>query len=259
MLTANPLETANPALARATAGSRGAGAQIHWLLTVQTVVIILLSVNRLSSLTLGYVAPNEFLRWVDLHNMLTLPLISLIAFYLLKRHLEAMQAPAAAQRHVGLGMAFAIGVYLFGAGYGAHEVTNYLHVRFCSETATAGAAGNLCPIVIFNDDDFSHWVWFAGFVLINASLLLLQAAVGQNGQLRTPDVALLMLNGLVVGMGIFANLAFEVIGLDLYVVALLAGLSVFLLWRLGRRPLFIYYATAYGLGLVATALYKLAG
>lgn len=42
--------------------------KIHVLLTGQTIIIILISVNRLSTLTTGYVLPNEFLRWVDLHN-----------------------------------------------------------------------------------------------------------------------------------------------------------------------------------------------
>lgn len=34
--------------------------KMHILLGVQSLVIVLLSINRLSSLTTGYVAPNEF-------------------------------------------------------------------------------------------------------------------------------------------------------------------------------------------------------
>jgi len=44
--------------------------------------------------------------------------------------------------------------------------------------------------------------------------------------------------------------------LDLYVVAILAVLSLALFWRRGPQPLVIYYTTAYTLGLVATAIYK---
>ena len=36
-------------------------------------MVVLVSLNRLSALTLSYVAPNQFLRWVDLINMLPLP------------------------------------------------------------------------------------------------------------------------------------------------------------------------------------------
>ncbi len=231
---------------------RGLG-RIRALLAVQSVVVVLVAINRLSRLTLGYVAANEFLRWVDLHNMLTLPLISIVAFYLLKKTIEASGQPASPRAQVAVNLAFIAGIYLLGAGYGDHEVTNYLHARFCGR----GDASPLCRIVVFNDDEFSHWVFFAGFVLVNAALMLLQALFPHREALRGGDLALIALNGTLIGAGVFANLAFERIGLDLYVVALLALLALVLLRRLGRQPLLVYYATAYGLGLVATGLYKI--
>src|SRR5258708_3369651 len=82
---------------------RGVG-WVHIFLTIQSVVIVLLSINRLSTLTLGYVATNQFLRWVDLNNMLVLPLISLSAFYLLKKHLEYDNAAREGFWHRTLGL-----------------------------------------------------------------------------------------------------------------------------------------------------------
>jgi hypothetical protein len=225
--------------------------RIHALLAVQSVVVVLVSINRLSKLTLDYVAPNEFLRWVDLHNMLTLPLVSILAFYLLKKAIEEDGPPASARAHLAVNLAFIAGVYLLGAGYGDHEVTNYLHSRFCGSDS-----GPLCRIVAFNDDEFSHWVFFAGFVLVNAALMLLQALFPRREAMGGCDTALVAGNAVLIGAGIFANLAFERIGLDLYVVALLALVALVLLRRLGRQPLLVYYATAYGIGLVATGLYK---
>lgn len=227
--------------------------RIHFLLTIQTIIILLLSINRLSPLTVGYVAANEFLRWVDFNNMLTLPLISLVTFYYLKEALAAEATPERGVAYQFIGLVFVLGIYLFGAGYGAHEVTNYLHVRFCLQEPTS----DLCRIVIFNDDEFSHWVWFAGFVLINLTLLLTQALFHYQGLWRGRDPLLLVGNGLFVALGIFANLAFEEIGLDLYIVALLALLALGLWRRYGRQPLFLYYTTAYFVGLVATGIYKL--
>ncbi|MCI0394826.1 MAG: hypothetical protein L0332_08500 [Chloroflexi bacterium] len=225
---------------------------LHGLLGVQALVVILVSINRLGSWTLGYVAGNEFLRWVELNNMLILPLISLVAFYLLKKWLEYESPALNSRTHLALNLAFIIGVYLLGASYGDHEVTNYLHFRFCADDQ----AGDLCRIIIFNDDEFSHWVFFTGFVLVNAALLLFQRLFPWRAPVAGRDVALLIFNGLFIGAGIFANLAFEEIGLDLYVIVLLAVLSLGLLWRSGRQPLFIYYATAYTVGLVATVLYR---
>jgi hypothetical protein len=229
-------------------------ARTHALLSVQSIAVILVSINRLSSLAEGYVLPNQFLRWVDLNNMLVLPLISLVAFYLLKKHLE-YDGPAREGRwHRALGVVFVVGAYLLGAGYGDHEMTNYMHARFCPE----GDTSDLCRIVVFNDDEFSHWVFFSGFVLVNAVLLLLQVVFPHPGRLALRDVALLALNGLFIGLGIFANLAFEDIGLDLYIVALLAVLAVWVLRRRGAQPLPIYYSVAYCFGLAATGVYKLA-
>ncbi len=225
--------------------------RLHAILAVQSLVVILVSVNRLSTLTLGYVAPNQFLRWVDLINMLPLPLVSLAAFYLLKKRLEYDGPAREGRRHLILSLAFVVGIYLLGAGYGAHEVTNYLHARFCAD-----AAGDLCRIVAFNDDEFSHWVFFAGFVLVNAALLLIQDLFPAPAGPGRSDNLLLIANGVFIGFGVFANLAFEVIGLDLFIVALLALLAAFLFWRRGRQPLTIYYLTAYALGLVGTLLYK---
>lgn len=226
--------------------------RVHALLGVQTVVIILGSINRLGTLTLGYVAPNEFLRWVDFHNMLTLPLISLSAFYLLKKTLEYASPQREGRWHLALNLAFILGLYLLGASYGTHEVTNYLGYRFCR----AEAATDLCRIVIFNDDDFSHWVFFTGFVLVNTALMFLQVLFPHPTPLSKLDKILLAINACFIALGLFANLAFEVIGLDLYVVLLLAVVALGLLWRRGAQPLLIYYSVAYAVGLIATAAYK---
>lgn len=235
--------------------------RIHLYLTVQTVVVILGSLNRLGDWTQGYVAANEFLRWVDFNNMLLLPPISLIAFYLLKKHLEAGATTQHRCWHLAMNLLFVLGVYLLGSGYGNHEVTNYLHERFCSTNSMADSATSaLCRIVIFNDDEFSHWVFFGGFILINTAMMLIQVLFPELSPIRWRDGALLIGNSLFIALGIFANLAFETIGFDLYVVATLALLSLILLTRPNgsgfRQPLTIYYATAYTIGLVAAFLYK---
>lgn len=221
---------------------------IHLLLGVQSLVAILVSLNRLGSWTLGYVLPNEFLRWVDFNNMLVLPLISVVASYLLKKTLEYDSPQSDGRSHVPWNLVFIVGLYLLGASYGDHEITNYLHARFCA----TDTASDLCRIVIFNDDEFSHWVFFTGFVMVNLAILFIQKLFPHRARLTNTDVALLALNSLFLGAGVFANLGFEEIGLDLYVVALLALISLYLLWRGGRQPMFVYYTIAYWLGLVGS-------
>lgn len=224
--------------------------RIHTLLGVQSLVAILVSVNRLGTWTLGYVLPNEFLRWVDLNNMLVLPLISVVAFYLLKKTLEYVSPHREGKSQMAWNLVFIVGLYLLAASYGDHEVTNYLHQRFCETDTTS----DLCSIIIFNDDEFSHWIFFTGFVMVNASILFIQNVFPHRETITGTDLALLALNALFLGAGIFANLGFENIGLDLYVVALLALISVYLLWHRGKQPMFIYYTIAYWLGLVSSLI-----
>ena len=180
--------------------------------------------------------------------MLVLPLISLVAFYLLKKTIEYDSPAREGRAHIAWNLVFIVGLYLLGASYGDHEITNYLHVRFCLDDPTS----DLCRIVIFNDDEFSHWVFFTGFVMVNTALLFIQNVFPHREQLTSTDVGLLTFNALFLGAGILANLGFEEIGLDLYIIAFLTVLSTYLLWRHGKQPLFIYYTTAYWLGLIAS-------
>lgn len=223
--------------------------RIHALLGIQSLLAILVSVNRLGSWTLDYVLPNEFLRWVDLNNIL-ISLVSLVAVYLLKKSIEYNSPAREGRAHLAWNLVFIIGAYLTAASYGDHEVTNYLHARFCDPDP----GSDLCRIIIFNDDEFSHWLFFSGFIMVNAAILFLQNVFPHPGAVTGRDTALLLLNSLFLGAGVMANLGFEEIGLDLYVVALLAIVSAFLFWKRGRQPMFIYYTSAYWLGLVGSLL-----
>ncbi len=169
--------------------------RIHALLGIQSLVAILVSVNRLGTWTLGYVLPNEFLRWVDFNNMLVLPLISVVASYLLKKTIEYDSPQRESREHIAWNLIFIVGLYLLAASYGNHEVTNYLHQRFCA----TDTASDLCRIVIFNDDEFSHWVFFTGFVMVNAAILFLQSLFPHREQMTGTDFALLALNALFLG------------------------------------------------------------
>jgi hypothetical protein len=224
--------------------------RIHTLLGVQSLVAILVSINRLGTWTLGYILPNEFLRWVDFNNMLILPLISVVASYLLKKTIEYDSPQRESKVHIAWNLVFIVGLYLLAASYGDHEVTNYLHARFCETNTTS----DLCRILIFNDDEFSHWIFFTGFVMVNTAILFIQNGFPHREKITNADFTLLGLNAIFLGARILANLGFEEIGLDLYVVALLALISAYLLWRRGRQPMFIYYTIAYWLGMISSLI-----
>ena len=197
-------------------------------------------------------APNQFLRWVDLNNMV-LGLLAVLVYHFLVRYLDRRSASLSRTARGVLGVAFVVGAYLYAAGYGSHEVTNYIHVRFCPDTA-----GDLCRIIAFNDDQFSHLLFFAGFILLNVVVMLTQAISPDPGRPRVADTVLVIVNALFVAAGVVANLAFEEIGMDLFVVAAVAVFAVVLLLRQPRQLILRYYAVAFTLGLAITLVIKAA-
>ena len=88
--------------------------------------------------------------------------------------------------------------------------------------------------------------------MVNGALLFLQNVFPHREKLTGRDLGLLIFNALFLGAGILANLGFEEIGLDLYIIAILAILSAYLLWKRFRQPLFVYYTVAYWFGLIAS-------
>lgn len=247
-------------------GERASMGRVHLWLSAQSVVLMLASVNRLSNLTTGFVAANEFLRWVDLLNILVLPLASTLVLWLLWRELQRNPSRAGVTSRTVLELGFIAGLYLLAASYGTHEVTNYLNVRFCFnggsgvDTSIGPVAVRMCEIIAFNDDEFSHWVFFGGFSMVNAALMLQQAAHPFEARSGWRDLAFLAVNGGFIALALLANLAFEEIGLDLWVVVGLTIVALGLLRQFGRQPVLVYYSVAYGLGLGATvALRGLAG
>ena len=210
--------------------------RLHLLLAVQSLLLVLASVNRLWDATDVAILPHEALRLVDVLNLLVLAPASLLAFHLLLEHIGSTRA---------LRLAFVAATYLFAASYGMHEATDYLNARFCPGDDA------VCGIVGYQDDELSHSLFFAGFAGIAATLLAAQAAAPAI-LARARDRALVLANASVVAAAIVANLGFEEIGVDLFVVAGVALLAIVLWLRRGPRPVIVYYASAYTAGLFVT-------
>lgn len=232
--------------------------RIHLIFTGLTGVIILLSLNRLTPWTSGYLQPYEFLRFLDFNAMIPIPLLTVLLYYLILREVTRDHPFTKTKLYMWLFLAFITGVYLFGTSSGTHEVTNYLNTRFCDR---GRIDSSLCHIIIYNDDVFSHYVYYSGLVLMNVVLLLTQYHISFKTPMRSRDVAGVTANALFIALGIFANLAFEVIGIDLWVFAMLATLSLYL-WYARRKqiknyPVIVYSGISYTVGVVGTFLYKL--
>ena len=230
--------------------------RVHVLLTGLTLTIVLLSINRLTDLTQGHLPPHEFLRWLDFNAMLPIPLLTIVLYVLLLRDVVSSRS-IFTRAHIGLTLLFIAGVYLLGAASGDHEVTNYLHARFC----TPDPGSLLCQIIITNDDGFATDAYYFGVIALNVALMLFELRNPRSPAASRKNLIGVGANALVIGLGVFANLAFEEIGRDLLYFSLLLATALAVLAfgrkRPGELPVTFYFALAYGLGVAGTAVAKL--
>lgn len=223
--------------------------RLHLLLTLDSLVVVLISVNRKADGMLAPVADNGFLRRVEANNML-LGLCTVLLYYLVAAHLVTGSRHQVRPRAVlALGAVFILGAYLYALSLGDHEITNYLHGRFCAESLP-----EVCRVIAFNDDVFSDVVFLLGFTLLNVTIMLTQLLFPTDRAPRPWDNVLLVVNALFIGAGITANLAFEKAGFDTLVIGATAVVALFLLLRAPRQPMLRFYAVAYTAGLLVTVL-----
>jgi uncharacterized membrane protein YhdT len=232
--------------------------RLHYILTGLTLVIVVLSLNRLTGWAIGYLQPHDFLRWLDFNAMLLIPIATVALYYLLMRDVRGHGRFRSGRWMVGLELVFITGVVLYAVSSGDHETTNYFHERFCADQMTSP---RLCAAIIYHDDTFSHWLYYAGVVLLSVALLGIERLRPRIVAMRGRDLAAVLVNAGLIAAGIFANLAFEPARIDLVAFTVLAVVAVGALitarnWA-GRLPVTVYMAAAYGAGLVATGAYKL--
>jgi len=231
--------------------------RISWLITGSTLSLVLLSLNRLTSLTQGYVLDNQFLRWVDFNAMLPVSLLYVLFFYLL--FAEILSHKAQNQRTIiWLTLLLLFGTYIFGASSGVHEPMNYLDTRICNDGQTVN---QLCTIINFNDEPFGHFLYYIAVIIISLVLLTAELISPQDKDASTSDKLAVTINGLLAGIGIFLNLAFKHSWLDTSYFIILSLIALYYTYRtrfrFNTRLLTYYYFLSFVLGTAGTIIYKL--
>ncbi len=255
--------------------------QLHIILTCIFLTLVILSVNRLSGLTLAYLPPHDFLRVVDFFALLPITLLTLVLYYLLKRDIEdsgtvakqiavkaknientdsTRNADATHRKALWINIIFILGLGVYAISSGDHETTNYLNNRFCIDDQDVD---ELCSIIAYHDNTFSHLLYYIGTILLTLAVLGTEALYPRIRQATRKNLVFLSVNGLLVASGIFANIARESAAIDLSAFAVLALLSSSLLWwnarkvSIKRLPVAVYMTIAYSVGLVSSIVYKL--
>jgi hypothetical protein len=232
--------------------------RFRWLLITLTVVIIALSINRLTSVAVGYLQPDEFLRWADFNAMVPITIAPLLVYWLIRRDIERRGRASQSRWLPWLEGLFLLGVILSAISSGLHEFANYLDIRYCGGAAIHS---ELCNIIIFNDDVFSHLLYYLGLITVNLAVLVTELLRPSREGMKPRDLWIIAANAGFIALGIFANLAFEPTALDIVgfgVVLVAADIGLWLnRQRFWQLPFTFYLAGSYTVGTLAAVLYKL--
>ncbi len=186
----------------------------HNLLTLLSINALLLTFNRLSGLFDNVISISEtqLMRIYDLNAMFIVTPITVIVSYLLYKGFTKHN------KHTFY--LLLISLYLVIISTGNHEVTNFLNMHFCSGELDS----EICKSIAFNDDTFSTLLYFLGYAGINISILFSEVTTANSNKL------VVYINAVFLALGIIANSAFEDIGIDLYIMALVLFVALYQLY-----------------------------
>lgn len=230
--------------------------RLHLLLTLTSVSVLLVTIERFSFTTQIILQPYSYLRLHEVVQMAFIILITvLIPFFILKEvshNFELLKS----RWGTLLGAIFITGVYFYATGNGAHEIASYAFNTFCD---TKNFTSTLCGSLFFNDYYFGNIVYFIGAALMVIPLILFEREKPRN-KVENRDAVLLVINALVYAFAIIAYAAFDrvLVGL-VYSVAMMVIIDVLLLtakkpWR--QLPFTTYSAIIYTLGTLVSLMIR---
>ena len=216
-------------------------------LVALSIVLILGGINRLAPWFRSPFLGCEFFLVRDVISIFGItPLIALILWnlnYILQPANRIAQA------------IFLFFIVIFSVSMGAHDVTN-----------TLGMARDIVPLKVFMTMDFvdnklTHDTFFASFAGMTVVLLIGQVGNPLEKPMSVSSLVFALASAAMVGLVIFANMAFEKTGVDIIV-----GLSIqvigILLWLKKRKsilclPIVMFFLVSFSLGFIGASLFKL--
>ncbi len=227
------------------------------LLTLTSLNVLLVTVERLSPTTKILLQPYNFLRLHEVIQMLILILATVLIPALLLREVTDNFRLMQTKKGLWLFIMFVTGVYIYTTGNGLHEMASFAFNTYCD---IKNIEGNLCGGLFFNNYYFGNGLYFVGAFLMILALLLfefMQPVV----KLTKNGMRFLIVNALVYALAIFAYSAFDVVPVGLYYsIFMTIVIDMFLYlhkrpWR--ETPVTFYLALCYTIGTVASIVVRL--
>lgn len=230
--------------------------RLNLLLTLTSLDVLLVTIERFSFTTKVILQPYSFLRLHEVFQMSVIILFTLlIPFFILKelsKNFELLKS----KKGTVLGVIFIIGIYFNATGNGVHELASYMFNTFCNIKIIQNIP---CGSMFFNDYYFGNIVYFIGAMLFTIPLILFEK-MNPDKSFKKNDYIILIINAVVYGFTIFAYAAFDrvLVGLWYSIVSTIIILYLFFSSKTKKAylPFTLYSAVAYGLGTTASLLVR---
>jgi hypothetical protein len=230
--------------------------RLNLLLTLMSLNVLMVTIERFSFTTHVILQPYSFLRLHEVTQIMFIILCTAILSFSLLKEVSDDFMLLQSTRGTILALVFTIGIYFYAAGNGVHEVTSYAWHAFCGP---AQLTNPICGSVFFNDYHLGNILYFLGALLLLTSLLLFER-MNPDPTFTRPDFIVLFLNSLVYALAIFAYAAFDrvLVGL-VYSATAMTVILVLLLTsptKYTALPFTLYSAATYVLGTVASLVVR---
>jgi len=226
------------------------------LFTLNSLTVILVTLERYSFTTRILLNPYGFLRLHELVQITTLILFTVIIPFFILRLVTSNFDLLKSTKGFLLGLLFIIGIYFYATGNGIHELSSFNFNQFCNVT---NFQGSLCGSFFINDYYTGNILYFLGAALTIIPLLLFQK-INPTKSFTKVQLAILLINSLVYAFTIFAYAGLDrvIVGLIYSSIMALITLAFFLSIRsdFRRYPVITYNAFAYILGTIAALLVR---
>lgn len=231
--------------------------KINVIFSLYSLTACIIIIERLSPTTRIILSPYHFIRLHELiQTTLFLSITIILSFFMVQAILNNFKT-LQGKENIFLLVLFIVGIYLYGAGEGWHEVASFTLNSYCN---LHHIKGNLCGGLYINDFYTGNLLFFIGGVFINMSIMALAAKYPMRPFSRK-DMIILIINSIIYAFTWFAYAAFDTVMVGLFFSALLMLLSLaFLLktkfqWKI--YPYITYSFIAYSLATIGTILVKL--
>lgn len=230
--------------------------RLNLILTLTSLSVLLVTVERFSFTTKILLQPYNFLRLHELVQMVFIILVTVILPFFALHEISDNFKLLQTKRGLLLATLFIVGIYFYATGNGVHEIASFFFNNYCD---TKKVTGDLCGGLFFNDYYLGNIFYFIGAALYTIVLLVLER---QNPvkDFGTKDRIILLLNAIVFTFAIFAYAAFDqvLVGLAYSIFMAIVSLGFLLTAKKDffRIPYTTYATICYVLATIASLIIR---